>query len=191
MQYNCKNALVRCFLWYQQMPSQWIHSHMAYRFIKCNHHQIGRLMVFIQILIISNDPHKQLLSGLPPPPIAKGRFQHTPSVDEHLTAVVTKSSLWLLSSSDGEGWHFNLRVWLTQCGGQYLPHPHGSTCEGRTLAHRNVWFTPSHIQLNDKSNKKGSDKYICYVSNRQAAMLFQICLWFKVCRNAVGFCMVN
>lgn len=115
-------------------------------------------MVFIQILIIDNYPRIQLL------------FQHTPSVDKHLTAVVTKSSLWLLSSSYGEGWHFNLRVWLSQCGGQYLPHPHGSTCEGRTLAHRNVWFTPSHIQLNDKSNeKKVQTNICCYVSNRHAA----------------------
>lgn len=112
-------------------------------------HRIWRLMVFIQILIISNDPFIRLLSRLPPLPVAKGRFQHTPSVDEHLTAVVPTSSLWLWSSSDGEGWHFNNSVWLSQCGGQYLPHPHGSRCEGRTLDLEISGSPPL------KSNKKG------------------------------------
>lgn len=129
---------------------------------------------------------------LPPPHNAKRRFQYIPSVNEHLTAVVTKSSLWLLSSSNGEGWHFILRVWLSQCGGQYLSHPHRSTCEGRILAQRNVSFTPSHKQ--SKSYKKGSDKKISRASNQHAArsccflffVFFSVFLRLKVSMNTAG-----
>lgn len=64
-------------------------------------------------------------------------------------------------------------VTFTVCWGQYLPHPHSSTCVGRHLAQRNVWFTPSYKQLKGKPSKKG--KYICCIANPHAAR--SCCFW--------------
>lgn len=39
---------------------------------------------------------------------------------------------------------------------------------GRSLAQRNVWFTPPHKQLKGESSKRGSHKHICCMVNQHA-----------------------
>lgn len=65
-------------------------------------------MIFGHSLDLNKCPHSGLLAGPLATPNARGRFQHIPSIDEHLPAVVPMSSLRLLSISDGERGHFQL-----------------------------------------------------------------------------------
>lgn len=101
-------------------------------------------------VIIRTNPSMQLLSGLPPPLIARGQSEYTPSVDGPVMAMVTKSSLWLLLSPGSEGWHLFLRPWLSQCRGQYLTQPWSCTCKDRHLAQRNTTLQ----WLSEESNKE-------------------------------------
>lgn len=118
---------------------------LAFKFSLCQPQQLYRSNFSCQVGSRSNGEHDRFHPEvwssitnhkklwLSEPPQRQQGFQEASAVNEHLMAVVTKSPLWLLSSSDSWGWHFNLKYavitplpWRSrhsQCGGW---HPEAS-----------------------------------------------------------------